>query len=233
MLIAFEGIDGSGKAMQAKLLKEKIQSLGMSATVLSFPRYGHTLFAKCVAAYLNGEFGDLETVSPKSAALLYAGDRFESLDTIFQLSLSHDILIFDRYVASNLAHQAAKVRDDSRQDFISWLARIEYEIFGLPKPDLTLYLEMPVEIASELIYKKKRRNYTTEAADLHEKNTEYLARCRDIYQILARENFDSRWFSIQCTHPDGRIFNPIEIHASIWNTIQYFVCRPTELEGGK
>src|SRR5437764_10848036 len=129
MLIAIEGIDGSGKHTQAELLKGKIRSLGKSTEVLSFPRYGQTLFAKCIAAYLNGEFGDLTSISPKSAALLYAGDRFESRDAIRQLSASQDVLIFDRYVASNLAHQAARVSNDLREDFISWLAKIEYEVF--------------------------------------------------------------------------------------------------------
>jgi dTMP kinase len=231
MLIAFEGIDGSGKGTQAALLKEKMQSLGMSAEVLSFPRYGQTLFAKCVASYLNGEFGDLASVPPKSAALLYAGDRFESLDIILQLAHSQDVVIFDRYVASNLAHQAAKVGEESRQGFMAWLARIEYEVFGLPKPDFTLYLDMPVKVASEFIYKKKARDYTIEAADLHEKNTEYLAKCRDVYQLLVEENFDSRWFSIQCTQADGGIFNPMEVHASIWDTLQHLVYGSGKLEG--
>ncbi len=226
MLIAIEGIDGSGKGTQAQLLKEKVQSLGMSAEVLSFPRYGKTLFAQCIAAYLNGEFGDITSVTPHSAALLYAGDRFESLTTIIQLSQSHDVLILDRYIASNLAHQAAKLNYGERQDFISWLSRIEYEIFGLPKTDFTLYLDMPVELASELIHKKKQRNYTEEVADIHERDLQYLAVCRVVYQVLVNMNFDSRWISIQCARSDGRVQEVSDIHNAIWNALRDAISIP-------
>src|SRR5215469_9471256 len=139
MLVAIEGIDGAGKKTQAELLKEQATNAGLHAEVLSFPRYGQTLFAKSVASYLNGEFGDLSTVPPQFAALLYAGDRFESSAKIRQLITSCDLVIFDRYVASNLAHQAAKMRTDERLNFITWLAEIEYKIFEVPKAELTIY----------------------------------------------------------------------------------------------
>jgi len=219
VLIAIEGIDGSGKGTQSALLKEKCESRGMHTEILSFPRYGQTLFAKCVAAYLNGEFGDLASVSPQSAALLYAGDRFESLSTITQLAQSHEVLILDRYVASNLAHQAAKMDDDDRQEFIAWLSHMEYEVFGLPRADLTLYLDMPAEIAAQQVFKKKQRAYTTQAADLHEQDITYLARCREVYQFLVQRNADSIWVPIQCLRPDGTIFPASEIHRLIWDAI--------------
>src|SRR5581483_1391916 len=130
MLIAFEGIDGSGKGTQAELLKMKAQSLGTSVEVLSFPRYGKTLFAKCIADHLNGEFGDLTSITAQTAALLFAGDRFESRSKLIELTQSYELLILDRYVASNLAHQGARVRPEERKDFISWLAQLEYEMFG-------------------------------------------------------------------------------------------------------
>lgn len=220
MLIAIEGIDGSGKGTQSALLKEACQNCGRHAEILSFPRYGQTLFAKCVAAYLNGEFGDLASVSPKSAALLYAGDRFESLTTLTQLAQSHDVLILDRYVASNLAHQAAKVNGDDRQEFIGWLSHMEYEVFGLPRADLTIYLDMPAEIAAKQVFKKKQRTYTTQTADLHEQDITYLAQCREVYQLLVRMSADSTWVPIQCLRPDGTIFPASEIHHRIWDAIQ-------------
>ena len=114
MLVAIEGIDASGKTTQTPLLKARIQSCGLSVETLSFPRYGETLFADAVADYLNGEFGSLAMVPPQFAALLFAGDRFESLDLIAQLAQSFDVLILDRYVASNVAHNAAKVSPESR-----------------------------------------------------------------------------------------------------------------------
>jgi dTMP kinase len=219
MLIAIEGIDGAGKCTQSELLKVKAQKLGLSAEVLSFPRYGKTLFAKSIADYLNGEFGDLSSVPSQFAALLYAGDRFESLTLVKQLARANDLLIFDRYVASNLAYQAAKLSRDKRQDFISWLAQIEYEIFGLPKTDLTIYLDITPSLALELVYKKDPRSYTTKVADIHERSTIYLAKCREVYQTLADMNFGGRWFPIQSVGSDGSIRPISEIHDDIWHVI--------------
>ncbi len=219
MLIAIEGIDGAGKHTQSELLKVKAQELGLSAEILSFPRYGKTLFAKSIADYLNGELGELSSVSPQLAALLYAGDRFESLALIKQLARTHDLLIFDRYVASNLAYQAAKLSYDKQQEIISWLAQIEYEIFGLPKADLTIYLDITPSLASELLYKKKPRSYTEKVADIHEGNTGYLARCREVYQMLAGMNLGSEWLTIQSVSSNGSIRPLAEIHEDIWRAV--------------
>lgn len=219
MLIAIEGIDGSGKYTQAALLKAKASECGRSAEVLSFPQYGKTLFAKSIADYLNGKFGDLASVPTQFAALLYAGDRFESFSLLQQLRTTHELLIFDRYVASNLAYQTAKLPLAERQDFIAWLSQIEYEIYGLPKADLTLYLDMPPPHALELVYKKHPRNYTTQAADIHEQDTSYLARCREVYQMLAATNLNSEWHTISCMRSDGSIRDIAEIHTDIWQIV--------------
>jgi len=221
MLIAIEGIDASGKHTQAHLLKAKAQSVGLRVETLSFPRYGETLFAKSVADYLNGKFGSLASVDPHLSALLYAGDRFESRSTILQLSQSYDVLILDRYVASNLAYQAAKVDREGRQEFISWLTRIEYEIYGLPRADLTVYLDIPAEIASKMIYERKRQSYNTEVADIHDREPQYLSVCREVYLLLASMNYCSTWLSIQCSRPDGQMREALEICDSIWDGIKH------------
>lgn len=225
MLVAFEGIDGAGKTTQVQLLKERAHGLGMQAEILSFPRYNETVFARCIAAYLNGQFGDLAAVPPASAALLYAGDRFESLSKITAMAQANDLLILDRYVASNLAHQGARVPPAARQNFLDWVAGIEYTAFGLPKADITVYLDMPVHLASELIHKRKQRSYTASAADIHEADTAYLAQCREIYQMLVEQHTDSAWFMIPCAYPDDELRGVMEIHEAIWNAIQDVVCR--------
>jgi dTMP kinase len=220
MLIAIEGIDAAGKGTQAQLLKTKAQSYGLSVEILSFPRYGKTLFAKTIADYLNGKFGDLTSVNPYFSSLLYAGDRFESRNIVTTLSQAHDLLILDRYVSSNLAYQAARVEREDRQEFILWLARIEYGIYNLPRAPLTVYLDVPVELASKMLYKKKQRSYTTETADIYEKDTQYLATCREVYHTLASMNFESTWLPIQCSRPDGHIREIQEISDSIWSSIE-------------
>src|SRR5436190_2253058 len=114
MLLAIEGIDGAGKNTQAGLLRTRAEASGLSAAVLSFPRYGETRYAQFVADYLNGAYGDLGSVGAHFAALLYAGDRMESRDTVRALAEAHDLVVFDRYVASNLAYQAAKLEPQRR-----------------------------------------------------------------------------------------------------------------------
>ena len=109
LLVAIEGIDGSGKGTQANLLRDALTQQGTSCGLIAFPRYDATMFGRTIGRYLNGEFGDLQAAGPHFAALLYAGDRFESLPLIQSEIKSRDVLLFDRYVPSNLAHQAAKL----------------------------------------------------------------------------------------------------------------------------
>lgn len=185
MLIAIEGIDGSGKGTQAKRLYDGLVADGISCCLLSFPRYEATLFGRAIGDFLNGRFGTLEQVDPHLAALLYAGDRFESRDTLQTAIAEHDVVVLDRYVASNIAHQGAKCTGDQRQQLVEWISQIEYDIYQLPRADLTVLLDLPVSMAVELIARKSARTYTDQAADLQEADAEYLSAVRDLYQTLA------------------------------------------------
>ena len=196
LVVAIEGIDGSGKGTQAGLLKDALERDGRSCGLIAFPRYQATAFGRSIAHYLNGEFGDLAAASPHFAALLYAGDRFESLPLIQHEIATRDVLVFDRYVASNLAHQAAKLPHAEREAFIAWLEAIEYGVYALPRPHMTIFLDMPVATARELIAKKPPRSYTTKAADLHEADVGHLERTADAYRWLAQR--DSSWQVVEC-----------------------------------
>jgi dTMP kinase len=200
LVVALEGIDGSGKGTQASRLCENLTRQGLSCGLIAFPRYSETTFGRTIARYLNGEFGDLHATSPHFAALLYAGDRFESSSLIDSQRSTREVLIFDRYVPSNLAHQAAKVAPPDRESFIAWVESVEYGVYRLPRPDLVIYLDMPVPIAQELITKKPSRVYTEKAADLHEADGSYLSATAKVYQQLAAR--DSTWRVIQCTRND-------------------------------
>src|SRR5688500_14078278 len=105
MILAIEGLDAAGKNTQTQLLVRRARAAGLRVATLAFPRYGQTFFAASVADYLNGRFGDLSAVDPRFAAMLDAGDRFESRGLIERLTTEHDLLVIDRYTASNLAHQ--------------------------------------------------------------------------------------------------------------------------------
>lgn len=219
MLIAIEGIDGAGKRTQASLLKERLERGGWTAGVIAFPRYGRTVFARSVAEYLNGGFGPLHTVDPHLAALLYAGDRFESRDVLAALAAAHDVVILDRYVASNLAYQGARVAPAQRQQFVEWIARIEHEVYGLPKAGLTLFLDLPVEVAAGLVLTKGGREYTTRAADIHEQDLAYLSECRRVYQSLAEADHDGAWRTITCLSDAGTLLDPAAIHEAVWRAV--------------
>jgi dTMP kinase len=200
LLVAIEGIDGSGKGTQASRLRDALLRDKRTCGLIAFPRYSDTTFGRTIARYLNGEFGDLHAAGAHFASLLYAGDRFESLQLINQERATREVLVFDRYVPSNLAHQAAKIVDSEREPFLDWVESIEYGVYRLPRPHLVIYLDMPVPIAQQLIGKKPRRAYTVKSADLHEADEDYLARTAAIYQQLAAR--DSTWRVIRCTRND-------------------------------
>src|SRR5687767_9875466 len=151
MIIAIEGIDASGKRTQTDLLCAGLQHVGYRVAKLSFPRYGKTFFAASITQYLQGKFGGLESVDPHHAALLYAGDRLESRPLLRRRARSADFLIIDRYVASNIAHQASRISPPDRDEFIQWLTRLEYGVYQLPPADLTIFLDLPARLSAKLI----------------------------------------------------------------------------------
>lgn len=185
MLIAIEGIDGTGKGTQAKRLCDRLQSDGVKSALLSFPRYDNTLFGSLIGDYLNGRFGTLEQVHPMLAALLFAGDRCESRPVLLDAMREHEIVILDRYVASNIAHQGGRTSLDEREQIIATIERIEFEVYGMPRPDLTILLDLPVSLATELVHRKNPRVYTDQKADLHEADADYMEAVRSVYQTLA------------------------------------------------
>ena len=211
VLIAIEGIDGSGKGTQATLLHSHLLAEGWRASLLSFPRYQETTFGRRIGDFLNGRYGSLDVVHPLLASLLFAGDRFESRDLIEQTVATHDVVICDRYVASNMAHQGAKVRVEERQQLIDWIEHLEHSIYKLPRADLTLFLDVAVERAQQLIAAKSRRTYTDKAADLQEADADYLQRVRDVYCQLA---LGQGWKTISCVE-SGAVKSMDKIAADI------------------
>ena len=196
MLIAIEGIDGSGKGTQAKRLHERLSAEGTKAALIGFPRYAETHFGRAVGEFLNGRFGELDQVHPLLVSLLYAGDRFESRSMLLQAQDENDVVVLDRYVASNLAHQGAKCRGPERDELIGWIEQVEHRIHRMPRPDLVILLDLPVETAQRLIAVKQKRAYTDRAADLQEADADYLEQVRAVYRQLAER--EPNWRLIDC-----------------------------------
>lgn len=187
LLVVIEGIDGSGKGTQSARLRDRLLARGLRADLLSFPRYEATFFGQRIGDFLNGRFGQLSEVDPFLASLLYAGDRLESKAELTRLLAENDVLVLDRYVPSNIAHQAGKRTGARRRELAEWIEKIEYDLFGLPRPDLVVLLDIPAKNSQELIAKKDARTYTTQAADIQEADTDYLTRVRSAYRELAAE----------------------------------------------
>lgn len=220
MFVALEGIDGAGKNTLTEGLVARAAAAGLSCATLSFPRYQETAFGQLVGRYLNGEFGDLNEVSPDFAALLYAGDRYESLGVIEAALRDNDMVIADRYVASSAAYQAARLATAARQAFIDRVADIEHAVFRLPVPDLYVLLDVPPAKAADMVLMKAKRSYTDKAADLHEANHSYLATCDAIYREIARKGFGAPWVTVSVLDAAGGLRPPDEIASDAWSEIE-------------
>ncbi len=211
-LIALEGIDGSGKRTQLDLLARELDARGFPTHLISFPRY-ESYYGKLVGRYLNGEFGSLSTVDPHLSALLYAGDRLEAKPELEAALASGKIVLADRYVGSNLAHQSERVSPERREEFIAWLKRLEYGLYGLPEEDLVIYLRVPVQVAHRLVGLKSPRAYTELKRDIHEADTKHLEQTALIYDRLATE---PNWVRIECVNAvTGVLKPPQEIHQAV------------------
>jgi dTMP kinase len=217
ILIAFEGIDGSGKQTQVRLLEHELAARGYPVHSTGFPQYD-SCFGKMVAQFLNGEFGPLESVDPHFTALLYAGDRFEAKTQLMEALSKGSIVLADRYIASNLAHQTARVPVAQRAAFLPWIEHLEYNIYGLPHEDLIIYLRVPAQEAQNLIARKSARDYTESKRDLQEASLRHLEEAADMYDLLSR---GSPWATIQCYDAvRGGMRLPEEISAEIIAAVQ-------------
>src|SRR5436305_1652515 len=172
-LIAIEGIDGSGKRTQVELLASALRAMGHSVCATGFPQY-ESWFGNMVGQFLNGELGPLETVDPHFTALLYAGDRFEAKPKIQAALNEGKVVLIDRYIGSNLAHQSARAPAEKRDAFRRWIEHLEYNIYDLPREDLILYLRVPPAEAQKLVTQKSQRTYTPAKHDLLEASLHHL-----------------------------------------------------------
>lgn len=216
LLVAIEGIDGSGKGTQARHLVDRLRQENFKTELFSFPRYSETRFGAAIGTFLNGGFGPLENVHPQLAAVLYAGDRHESRGLLQASLQACDVVVCDRYVSSNLAHQGARLEEPARGELIEWIEAVEHEAFDLPHPDRVIWLDVPVDLAGTLIAKKTPRDYTDKQADLQESDREYQQLVRDVYQDLAAER--PGWQRIACVV--GGAVRPVEdIADDVWNVV--------------
>ena len=213
MLIVIEGTDGSGKATQANILKKKLEELGHKVTYFDFPQYDG-FFGKLIGRYLNNEFGDAVKLDPHLVSLMYASDRLSVKGNI--INANNDIIIANRYTTANLAHQGSKIEQSKRKDFFNWLEELEYSQFGLPNPDLVIFLYVPSDYAQNLVDMKNKRDYTNVKRDAHESDKNYLDKTANVYIELSKKD---NWHMINCVK-DNKLLSIEEISEMVFDIIK-------------
>ena len=216
-----DGIDGSGKATQVKLLAEKFKQLKIPVKTIDFPRYEDNFFGKLIGEYLSGLYGDFIQTDPRVASVLYAADRFESSQQIKDWLEQGFLVIADRYVSANQIHQGGKIKNNKqRKTFLAWLDKMEYEVFKIPRPDLIIYLDVPFEVSREWLKQKiakRKKKYLKGRKDVAEDNLLHLKNSRLSALSLVENN--KNWFRIECCRGMACL-SPEQVHGLVLAAIQ-------------
>jgi len=219
MLIVVEGIDGAGKRTQINLLGGALAARSIPCETISFPVYP-TFFGRLIERYLSGEFGPLDQVDPHFSAMLFAGDRLKQKGRLLTALEEGKTVLADRYVASNLAHQGARVPPAERGVFLDWLRKLEYGAYELPVEDLVLYLRIePDEAQARMLLRRAGDG----SGDLHESDLKHLTTAAALYDELAR---GEHWITIDCVETaSGQPRTPEELHALMMAAVDVRLAR--------
>ncbi|MCH8821281.1 dTMP kinase [Patescibacteria group bacterium] len=204
-LIVIEGLDGSGKTTQLKLLKSYFEKNNTPFETISFPRYKKSFHGRTVAKYLRGEFGETDSVNPYLVSLAYAMDRATAKWKMNKWLREGKIIITDRYATSNMAHQAAKLPEKERDKFLKWDEELEYKVNKIPKENIVVYLYVSVEVA-------KNKTKSRGKQDIHERDFNYLVETGNMYEKLSRRY--KHWVKINC-EKKGKLRSKEDIHKEI------------------
>lgn len=210
-LIVLDGNDGSGKQTQSEMLRSALLKLNRKVLPISFPRYQDTFFGMELRKALDGKYGDFGNLNPRLASHLYAADRWASGSLIRDAIKSGKLVIADRYMSANQIHQGGKIQDQTeRENFLAWLDQLEYGEFKIPRPDASIYLDVPPVVSKQLMSDKTR--------DIVEENPQYLENSHASAQWLIKK-FPDQWIHIRCTKR-GLMRTREEIHEEILNRLR-------------
>jgi dTMP kinase len=213
--IVIDGNDGSGKTTQLNLLKNFLEKKEVPVSVFDFPQY-KTFHGETVGRFLAGEFGSLDTISPYLLAYPYAMDRLGASPHMKAALEAGKVVLANRYVASNLAHQSGRLPKEKRRDFVDWDIEFEYYINGLPREDILIYLYVPHKHAQKLMKNndRKQRDYIKgRFKDMVEDNKDYLTGAEEAYMDLV-QRFD-HWIKIDCVDEKEKLLSKEAIHEKI------------------
>jgi dTMP kinase len=220
-LVVIEGVDSSGKQTQSELLMSNIESMGLSVEKIVFPNYDSDT-SSLVKMYLGGEFGEnANDVNPYMASAFFAVDRVGSMFSVWKQRLENtQIVIADRYVTSNMIHQASKIENPEERDaFLDWVYDFEYEKLSLPKPDLIIFLDMPVKYAMELMKNRPNKINSSDIKDIHESDEAYLNKSYNNAVSVAQKY---NWHTVSCVK-DGKIRSIEDISEEILNVFKIII----------
>lgn len=218
MLVVLEGLDGAGKSTQVKKLRTYLESLYGSLEYVHFPRYDAPVYGDLISRFLRGDFGSNESVHPQLVALLFAEDRHGAAPAMKETLEKGGVILLDRYVYSNIAYQCAKLKNDQEAEALrDWIFNTEYGDFALPKPDLNIFLDVPISFVESKLKADRAgddRDYLAGGQDIHEADIEFQKRVRAIYQRQCE--LDPKFIRIDCSDqygmmlPPGAIFDKVK-----------------------
>lgn len=217
MLTVLEGLDGAGKSTQVKKLRAYLESVSGSLEYIHFPRYDAPVYGDLISRFLRGDFGSNDAVHPQLVALLFAEDRHGAGPQMKKVLERGGNILLDRYVYSNIAYQCAKLKDDKEAAALrDWIFNTEYGSFGLPVPDLNIFLDVPIAFVESKLKNQRGgedRDYLEGGQDIHEADIEFQKRVRSIYRQQCE--IDPKFIRIDCSDEYGDMLPPDEIFAKV------------------
>ncbi len=216
--IVIEGSDGSGKGTQYQMLADHLTESGHDITTYDFPQYDQES-SYFVREYLNGNYGDADKLGAYTPSLFFALDRFQAAQNIKKDLAAGKTVLANRFIGSNLAHQGQKITDDAeRTVYYDWLYDLEFNILGIPKPDINIVLLVPAATAQQLVDQKSARSYTDKKRDIHEADLGHLTRAVAAYEKLCQQ-FPDQFISLNCVDDTGAMRTRQDIQQDIRSII--------------
>ncbi len=210
MLVVLEGLDGAGKSTQVKRLRSYLESRCESLEYIHFPRYDAPVYGDLISRFLRGDFGGNDQVHPQLVALLFAEDRHGVVPEMKKILSSGGTVLLDRYVYSNIAYQCAKLHTEEEKEALrKWIIDTEYGAFGLPVPDLNIFLDVPTGFVEKKLSADRQgndRTYLAGGHDIHEADMAFQRRVREIY--LSQCSLDPKFIRIDCSDASGNMLPP-------------------------
>ncbi len=217
MLIVLEGLDGAGKSTQVKMLREYLENVCPRVEYIHFPRYDAPVYGELISRFLRGDFGSIEAVHPQLVALLFAEDRHGAAPVIRGALEAGATVLLDRYVYSNIAYQCAKMPTDAGAEGLRrWIFNTEYGEFSLPRPDLNVFLDVPIGFVEKSLAAQRGgldREYLHGGSDIHEADIAFQKRVREMYRRQAGE--DPSFIPVDCGDGTGAMLPPEEIFEKV------------------